>query len=78
MPSKIRKLLDHFFLVTKKGYDDTNWIFAIILGAGLITKFFGVGGAAASIVGFIFFYIFGRMSMKRDKRIAKEKAEKKK
>jgi hypothetical protein len=74
MPSKIRKAVDHFLVVTKKGYDDTNWIFVIIAGAGVITKLFGVGGLAAAIIAFLLFYIFGRMSLKREKRIAMEKA----
>ena len=78
MPSKIRKVLDHFFMVTKKGYDDTNWIFVIIAGAGIITKLFGVSGLAASIIAFMLFYIFGVMSIKREKRIAKYRAERKK
>lgn len=72
--SKTRKILDHFFATAKKGYDDTNWIFVIIAGAGIITKLFGIGGAAASLIAFLFFYFFGRMSIRREKRIKKEKA----
>lgn len=78
MVSKVRIVLDHFLMVTKKGYDDTNWIFVIIAGAGVITKLFGVSGLAASIIAFFLFYIFGRMSIKRDKRIAEYRAQKKK
>jgi hypothetical protein len=74
MGSKIRRVLDHFFATTKKGYDDTYWIFVIIAGAGIITKLFGIDGAAASILAFVFFYLFGRMSIRREKRIAREKA----
>ena len=78
MRSKFRKHLDHFFVTTKKGYDDTNWIFVIIAGAGVITKLFGVGGATASIIAFLLFYLFGRLSINREKRRAKERELEKK
>ncbi|MGD0729378.1 MAG: hypothetical protein ABR981_04855 [Candidatus Micrarchaeaceae archaeon] len=73
MASKLRNALDTFFITTKKGYDSYYWIFVIIAGAGIITKLFGIAGAGASIVGFLTFYILGRISIKRDKRLAKEK-----
>ena len=73
MTSKLTLVFDHFLDTCKKGYDSTAWIFTIIAGAGIITKLFGIGGAAASIVAFLLFYIFGRMSMKREKRLAKER-----
>ena len=37
-----------------------TWIFVIIAGAGIVTKLFGIGGAAASILAFVFFYLFGK------------------
>ena len=73
MASKVQKVLNHFFLTTKKGYDDTYWIFVIIAGAGIVTKLFGIGGLAAAIIAFIFFYLFGRMSIRRERKIAEEK-----
>jgi hypothetical protein len=77
MASKFHRAVDHFLVVTKKGYDDTNWIFVIIAGAGIITKLFGIGGLAAAVVAFLLFYIFGKLSIRRDKLRAKEKAKKK-
>lgn len=74
MASKLRMVLDHFFMTAKKGYDEYYWIFVIIAGAGIITKLFGIGGAAAAIIGFVAFYILGRAAIRRDKRLAKEKA----
>lgn len=76
--SKLRHSLDIFFETAKKGYDNTYWIIVIIAGAGVITKLFGVGGAVASVIAFIFFYLAGVMSIRREKRLKKEKAKAKK
>lgn len=73
MPSKFTRVMDHFLATTKKGFDNTYWIFTIIAGAGIVTKLFGIGGAVASILAFSFFYVFGRMSIRRERRLAKEK-----
>lgn len=78
MAAKFRKVWNHFFMVTKKGYDDTNWIFMIIAGAGIITKLFGIGGAVAAIIAFALFYLFGRMGLRREKRLAEEEENTKK
>lgn len=74
MAPGVRNAFNHFFTVTKKGYDDYYWIFVIIAGAGIVTKLFGVAGAGAAIVAFLAFYFLGRMSVRREKRIAREKA----
>jgi hypothetical protein len=73
--SKLRHAVDVFFETTKKGYDATYWIFVIIAGASIVTKLFGIGGAAASIVAFGCFYFFGRISIAREKRRAEEEKE---
>ena len=74
MTFRLRHAFDNFMATTKKGYDDTYWIIVIIAGAGIITKLFGIGGAAASIVAFLFFYFFGRISLKREQRLKREKS----
>ncbi len=78
MTSRAQKIFDHFFSTTKKGFDETYWIFAIIAGAGIVTKLFGVGGLVASILAFASFYLFGRLTVRREIRIAKETEEEKK
>jgi hypothetical protein len=75
MLRELERSFDHFLVTTKKGYDETNWIIVIIVGAGIITNLFGIGGAAAAIVAFFYFYFCGRLSMIREKRLAKLKRE---
>ncbi len=71
----LREKIDNFFTVAKKGYDSTYWIFVIVASAAVITKLFGVSGIVASVLAFFCFYIFGRISLRREKRIAKRKAK---
>lgn len=69
----MRKAFDVFYVTTKKGYDETYWIFVIIFGASVVTKLFGVTGLGASIIAFVCFYLLGRMSIRREKRLAEER-----
>ncbi len=78
MTSKIRRAFDVFYVTTKKGYDATYWVFVIIAGAGIITKLFGIAGAGASVLAFLFFYLFGKLSIKEEKRLARERLASKK
>ncbi len=78
MASKLRKILDVFYDTTKKGYTEYYWIFVIIAGAGVVTKLFGIAGAGAAVVAFLAFYFLGRISIRREKRLAKEKLQNKK
>jgi hypothetical protein len=78
MASRFRRALDHFFITTKKGYDEYYWIFVIVAGAGVITKIFGVAGFGASVLAFLLFYMLGRAAMRREKRLARERAQAKK
>lgn len=73
--SKMIKIIDNFISTAKKGYDSTYWIFVVIASGAIFTKFFGIGGTAATIITFVFFYLFGRISIRREKIIAKEKAD---
>jgi hypothetical protein len=75
MTSKFTKAFDNFLATTKKGFDSTYWIFTIIAGAGIVTKLFGIGGAVTSILAFSFFYFFGRVSIRREKRLEKERKQ---
>jgi hypothetical protein len=75
---KVRRALDIFYMTTKKGYDDYYWIFVIVAGPGIVTKLFGIDGAAAAIIAFICFYILGRLAIRREKRFAEEKLEREK
>lgn len=73
MRSHLRRAFDSFFATTKKGYDEYYWIFVIIAGAGIVTKLFGIAGAGAAIVAFLAFYVLGRLSMRKEKRLAEER-----
>jgi membrane associated rhomboid family serine protease len=64
-----------FFITTRRRYDETSWVFYVIGGASLITAFFGIVGAGAAIVAFLFFYFYGRVSNRREKRKTERKAE---
>jgi hypothetical protein len=78
MASGFKAAFHRFFAVTRKGYDDYYWIFVIIAGAGIITKLFGITGAGASIVGFVAFYVLGRLSIRREKKLKEERLLEKK
>lgn len=77
MASRFVKAIDNFLDTTKKGYDETYWIFVIIFGAGIVTALFGIAGTAAVLVIFIFFYFMGRISIRREKRRAEERKNEK-
>ncbi|MDE1825840.1 MAG: hypothetical protein KGH61_04765 [Candidatus Micrarchaeota archaeon] len=74
MASKLRGALHHFFATTKRGYDQTYWIFMIIAGASIVTKLFGIGGAGDSVIVFALFYIVGRLSISREMKIARKRS----
>ena len=78
MAHLLRRAFDHFYDTTKKGYNEISWIIAIIAGASIVTGLFGIGGAGASVVAFALFYFFGRISVKREERLEKEKLLEKK
>lgn len=78
MASGFKAAFHRFFAVTKKGYDDYYWIFVIIASASIVTKLFGLTGAGASIVAFLAFYVLGRLSISREKRLKKERLLEKK
>jgi hypothetical protein len=78
MKLTLRDRLDHFFVVTKKGYDDNVWIFILIGSGAVITKLFGISGTTAVLLAFVCFYVLGRLSLRSEKRLANKKPDAKK
>jgi hypothetical protein len=51
----------HLWQTTKKGYDEVYWLFYILGGGAIISKFFGLAGVAGTALTFICFYGAGRL-----------------
>ena len=55
--------ISDFLRTTKRGYDATYWIFVLIGSAAVLNQLFGIAGAGAVIIVFLFFYYAGRIHL---------------
>lgn len=59
-----RSRISHFLVTAKRGYDSTYWIFVLIGSAAVLNQLFGIAGAGAVLIVFLFFYWMGRIHFK--------------
>ncbi len=59
-----RSRLRQFLITAKHGYDSTYWIFVLIASAAVLNQLFGIAGAGAVVIVFVFFYWMGRIHFK--------------
>ena len=67
MRKKLKKHTYHIWKTAYEGYQKTSWIFYIAALGAIVGNTLSIpieGGAAASITGFLFFYVAGNVHKK--------------